>query len=157
MHTAYAIASLIVMVCPIDGQTGLVAQGKAFCFDVGNIVGGLITDDPVKCIPTAGALTGTISPIIIFEKPFLAVPAAKKAHLLATLLAVGKTIRDSGAQVDVVLVSDVENMKTRRAYSFDGKMAASLQAQVESGRITVNVAYQKLLGNLKTVTVPKTR
>jgi len=156
MRTASIIACLVVLVPPIAGQTGLVAQGKAFCFDVGNIVGGLITDDPMKCIPTSGALTGTISPIIIFEKPFLAVPAAKKTHLLVILLAVGKTIRDSGAQVDAVLVSDIENMKDHRAYSFGGKLAASLQAQVESGRITLNVAYQKLLGNLKTIIVPKT-
>ena len=72
------------------------------------------------------------------------------------MAAIGATIRRSGIRIDRVYVTDSRNLTANRSYngySFDGQLAATLQSQVESHKLTLNQAYVKLLGYVRTCVV----
>lgn len=124
----------------------LVAAGKAFCFDVENMLATLIGTGEARCLPSAGKTAGTSNPILIYARNVLSDPAKKQPTLLMTVAVVGKAMRDSsGIRIGDVVVSDIGSMKDRWALKFPGSLAKSLQIRMSADQIGLDAAYAELL------------
>ena len=128
---------------------------KGFCYTIESYINALVDYTDTKCLAGAGEQKGTIGLILISEKPIFAKEAEKKAWLIVVVGAVGKTITDNpNIKVDTIIVSDINMMAKRKAFSFPGILAKNLQQKAYDGVIDIEQLYKQLITSLKEYPIP---
>jgi len=128
---------------------------KGFCYTVENYINTLVDFTNTKCLAGTGEQKGTIGLILISEKSIFSNEAVKKAWLIVVVGAVGKTIMDNpNLKVDTIIVSDMNMMAKRKAFSFPGILAKNLQQKIYNGEINIEQLYKQLTASLKEYSIP---
>jgi len=125
------------------------------CHTIEYYVNSLADYTNTKCLAGAGEQKETIGLILISEKPIFTMETEKKCWLIIVVGAIGRTIADNPSfKIDTIIVSDANMLSKRKAFSFPGILAKTLQQKLYNGEINLEQLYKQLTMSLKEYSIP---
>lgn len=141
LFASLLVLTLVFHIAPVQGDEAL--EGDGLCHNIENLMNALVDYTRTKCFPTSDH--GAVGFILMAEKPIFSVKASKKAWLIVTVGAVGKTMNaHPKIKSSDVFVSDMNMMKDRKSYKYPIALAKTLQRQAKADQIEMEELYKQL-------------
>jgi len=131
------------------------AQGERLCRAIERNLNQLVDYTKTKCTPAGGRRKGTVSFILISEKPVFSAAAAAKGWLISAVGTVGHLLNaEPSIKADEIIVSDIKLMGNRKGFILLAAVAKRIQRQVKDGEINLEQFYSRLIKALTTYNIP---